>query len=108
MKIAFVVQRYGLEVNGGAEALCRLVAEHLSKFFDVEVITTCAVDYITWKSEYVQGKTDVNGITVWRFPVDAPRDIDRFNQFSEFVFRNPHTREAVSYTHLTLPTNREV
>ena len=93
MKIAFVVQRYGLEVNGGAEALCRLVAEHLSKYFDIEVITTCAIDYMTWKNEYVPGKTDVNGITTWRFPVDAPRDIKRFNQLSEFVFQNPHTRD---------------
>jgi glycosyltransferase involved in cell wall biosynthesis len=93
MKLAFVIQRYGLEVNGGAEALCRLVAEHLSKYFDIEVITTCAIDYMTWKNEYVPGKTDVNGITTWRFPVDAPRDIKRFNQLSEFVFQNPHTRD---------------
>lgn len=86
MKLAFVVQRYGLEVNGGAELLCRQVAEHLSKSFDVEVLTTCAVDYITWKNEYPPGKQMLNGLTIWRFPVDKPRDILKFNNFSKKIF----------------------
>ena len=40
MKVAFVVQRYGLEINGGAELHCRWVAEHMNKHWDVEVLTT--------------------------------------------------------------------
>jgi glycosyltransferase involved in cell wall biosynthesis len=93
LKIAFIVQRYGLEVNGGAELLCRLIAEHLSKYHDVEVITTCAKDYITWRDEYKPGKDNVNGITVWRFPVDAPRDIQNFNKISEKISRESHNKE---------------
>jgi glycosyltransferase involved in cell wall biosynthesis len=93
MKLAFVVQRYGLEVNGGAELHCRQVAELLSKYFDVEVITTCAIDYMTWKNEYPPGKEVLNGLTIWRFPVDAPRDVPKFNRFSEKIFGKRHTKE---------------
>ena len=49
MKIAFVCQRYGNEVSGGAELHCRWIAEHMRKYMDVEVLTTRAFDYITWK-----------------------------------------------------------
>lgn len=47
------------------------------------MITTCAIDYVTWKDEYSPGKCDVNGITVLRFPVDFQRDQIKFNKFYE-------------------------
>lgn len=92
-KIAFVVQRYGLEINGGAELLCREVAEHLSKYHEVDVITTCAIDYVTWKNEYDAGEKRINGVSVKRFPVDFSRDIKRFNKCSEKVLCNEHSVE---------------
>ncbi len=92
-KVAFVVQRYGLEVNGGAEFHCRLVAEHLSKYFDVEVLTTCAVDYGTWKNDYSEGTETLNGVLVRRFPVDYERDLLKFNKFSQKIFGSSHTYE---------------
>lgn len=93
MKIAFVVQRYGHEVNGGAELHCRQVAERLVQYADVDVITTCAIDYITWKNEYTPGVETLNGVTIRRFPVDHERTMERFNTISDFVFNHPHSYE---------------
>ena len=92
MKVAFVVQRYGLEVNGGAELHCRWIAEHMSKYWDVEVLTTCAINYDTWKNEFKSGKDEINGVSIRRFSVDGERD-KRFNQFSEIVLKNNNRRE---------------
>lgn len=72
-KICFVVQRYGLEVNGGAELLCRLFAEHMKDIYEIEVVTTKAIDYITWKDEYKNDFEDINGINVRRFSVEHER-----------------------------------
>lgn len=93
LKLAFVVQRYGIEVNGGAEYHCRLLAEHLSNYYDVEVITTCAKDYITWKNEYSKEKDIINNVIVWRCPVDYPRNIHKFGELSEKIFKNYHSIE---------------
>lgn len=87
-KVCFVVQRYGTEINGGAEYLCRLYAERLQKYYDVEVVTSCATDYITWKNEYQEGKDQINGVTVWRFPCLVERDMDCFDRESNIYLGN--------------------
>src|SRR2546425_3867155 len=94
MKVAFVVQRYGLEVNGGAELLCRQVAEHMAKYWDVEILTTCAIDYMTWQNEYPPGATSVHGVAVQRFPVDVPRDVAAFDRLSASVLAGGAGRDA--------------
>ena len=93
MKIAFVIQRYGTEVLGGSEHLCRLVAERFAVQHDVEVLTTCAQDYVTWKNEYPEGADRVRGVTVRRFANARTRDIDAFNTYSEWIYNNRHTRD---------------
>jgi len=93
MKLAFVVQRYGKEVDGGAELLCRRLATRLANTHEIEVLTTCAIDYMTWANEYPEGMVDVDGVPVRRFRVDRPRDIKDFNAFSLKIFGADHTIE---------------
>ena len=72
--VALVVQRYGADLIGGAESLCRTIAQMLNPYRRVEVITTCAKDYFTWRNEYPVGTSTVEGVLVHRFPVDFERD----------------------------------
>ena len=81
-KICFVIQRYGKEVNGGAEQHCRQFAEHMTSWSDVTGLTTRAVDYISWKNEYTSDREEINGVHVIRFSVDAERNIDTFNEIN--------------------------
>jgi len=85
-RIAVVVQRYGREVNGGAELYAKLVTERLAALYDVEVLTTCAIDYVTWKNEYREGSNTVDGVRVRRFPVDRERDQDAFAALAGEVY----------------------
>ena len=91
MKLGVVVQRYGADINGGAELHARYIAERLSSHADVRVLTTCARDYVTWRNEFPAGADVVNGIPVERFPVRRPRDLHDFARHSQRVFRRMHS-----------------
>jgi glycosyltransferase involved in cell wall biosynthesis len=93
VKLAFIVQRYGTEILGGSEYHCRLIAERLAQKHEVEVLTTCARDYITWKNEYPEGTDRVRGVTVRRFANAIMRDLDGFNRQSDWIFHHPHTAD---------------
>ena len=91
MRLGLVVQRYGPEVVGGAELHCRWVAEHLAARHQVEVLTTTATDYLTWQNDLAPGVSQVNGVTVRRFPVASPRDHERFDPIANQVCFFEHT-----------------
>src|SRR5436190_20798558 len=74
-RVGFVVQRCGLEVNGGAESLCLQIAQRMGAYWQTEVLTTCALDYMTWANFYPEGIEEIGATAVRRFPVDRPRDV---------------------------------
>lgn len=78
-----------MEVNGGSEYYTRLIAEKLSKNFDVEVLTTTAIGYDTWENYYNEGIEEINGIKVRRFKVDRPRNVQSFNALTDKIVFNP-------------------
>jgi glycosyltransferase involved in cell wall biosynthesis len=106
VKLAVVVQRYGADINGGAELHARYVAEHLSQHADVEVLTTCARDYVTWRDEYPVGTEVVNGVPVRRFRVDRIRDPRTFGRWSDRVFNHAHSyRDELKWLDAEGPTS---
>lgn len=85
-RLAVVVQRYGDDIVGGAEAHARQVATRLAAHADVEVLTTCAVDHLTWANALPAGDSRDGKVAVRRFPVEAPRRMTAFNRLSDDVF----------------------
>jgi glycosyltransferase involved in cell wall biosynthesis len=91
MRLAVVVHRYGTEVVGGAELHARWIAQRLAARHQVEVLTTCAVDYLTWENVYPPGESEVAGVRVRRFPVARRRTAEGFDQLSGKVHYAEHT-----------------
>jgi glycosyltransferase involved in cell wall biosynthesis len=91
LRLAFVVQRYGPEIDGGAEYECRRLAEALAPHHDIEILTTCARDYLTWRNVYPSGLATEHGVRVRRFPVDRPRRVRAFGRYADWLYATPHT-----------------
>ena len=92
MRIAFVVPRYGPAIIGGAETAARLLAEHLvaRKGWDVDVLTTCAEDFVTWDDVYRPGEEWIAGVRVVRFPSAAGRE-PSFHPLSAALLADPRS-----------------
>ena len=74
--IAFIIQRYGKQINGGSEVLARMMAEKLIDNYDITVLTSRAIDYNTWEPVLAKGVSYENGIKIIRF--DHPiKDSDK-------------------------------
>lgn len=92
MRFAFVTPRYGAEIQSGAEHACRLLAEHVSERHDVDVLTTCGRDPLTWANEYAEGADRVRGVLVRRFGINQAHDRAAFRQLSARLAAEPHGR----------------
>ncbi len=90
MRIAFVLPRYGPAVIGGAETAARLLAEHLVDFkgWSVDVLTTCAENFVTWDDVYEPGEQWINGVRVERHQSTAGRE-PSFHPLSAALLADP-------------------
>jgi glycosyltransferase involved in cell wall biosynthesis len=66
----------------------------MSKHWDLEILTSCAVDYTSWANDYPSGLSQVNQVQVRRFPVDYPRTSLLFNRWSDLAFSTPVSRKV--------------
>lgn len=95
-KIAIINQRYGLEVNGGSELYSRQIAEKLTAKYDVEVLTTCAVEYVKWSNYYNEGVETINGVKVRRFKTEHERIPRSFSALDAAMQQNPDAPKEAS------------
>lgn len=91
IRLAFVIQRYGEMITGGAEQLCRHIVEHLTGDYDIDVLTTTARDYTSWRNYYVPGRERIGRLNIRRFPVEAEYSRHRFRWRTRLLFRLPHS-----------------
>jgi len=92
VKLAFVTPRYGADISCGPEHACRLLAEQVCERHDVDVLTTCARDPLTWKNESTEGADRVRGVLVRRFAVNQPHDPDALDELTARLTAEPHSR----------------
>jgi len=93
MKFAFITPRYGADIAGGPEHVCRLFAEQVSARHHVDVLTTCARDPRTWRNEYPEGADRMRSVLVRRFAVNQEHDRTAFRHLSTRMFGMPQGRE---------------
>jgi glycosyltransferase involved in cell wall biosynthesis len=74
-RVAIVVQRCHESVLGGSEALAWHYATLLRGIAEVEVLTTTASDYVTWRNDLPPGEAERDGIKIRRFPVVGERSL---------------------------------
>jgi len=55
------------------------------------VLSTCAIDYLSWENEYEPGEATVGGLRVRRFPVTRRRTAEGFDALSSRVHFASHT-----------------
>lgn len=95
--LTFVTPRYGAEVLGGAEQGARSYAVRMVKDgWTVRVITSCALDIVTWADHYEPGTTIEEGVEVTRCRVRRQRDTD-LDALSARLFSGGPISEADAY-----------
>lgn len=96
MKIAFINQRYGKEVNGGSEYYTMLMAQKLKAHYEVEILTSKALTYDKWEDYYQEDVENIDGITVRRFGIKKKRNRYFQRLLKEFIVRLGFNTEKIT------------
>jgi glycosyltransferase involved in cell wall biosynthesis/SAM-dependent methyltransferase len=73
-RVAIVVQRCHHTVVGGSESLAWQYATLLRDKYDIDVLTTTAVDTSDWANALPAGREEKEGVNIVRFPVTVGRN----------------------------------
>lgn len=69
-KIALIIFRYGKGIYGGTEVHCRMLAERLRPYYEVEVLTTTIRKPCAAELDFPAGESIEDGIRVRRFKTE--------------------------------------
>jgi len=72
-KVAIVVQRCHEDIVGGSETLAWHYAQLLSNAYEVDLLTTTAIDTSEWANTLPEGAESKDGVRIVRFPVTIGR-----------------------------------
>jgi glycosyltransferase involved in cell wall biosynthesis/SAM-dependent methyltransferase len=96
-KVAIVVQRCHESIVGGSENLAWQYATLLKDAYEVDILSTTAIDAAYWSNVLPEGLESRDGINIQRFHVDigySPFRSELFarmlNDFDRFELRNSH------------------
>jgi glycosyltransferase involved in cell wall biosynthesis len=93
-KIALVSPIFSPHISGGAEKHALNFAELLAGEYELEILTTKALDYISWKNVIPKDKENFGTSLVRRFTVKESRNIKSFNRFhAKLIQKSPSINE---------------
>ncbi|TGK16036.1 glycosyltransferase family 4 protein [Leptospira kmetyi] len=119
-KIAVVSPIFSDKVSGGSEKLIFQFVELLAADFEITVLTTRSLDYITWKNSiplsennifqessnpskpirFEEKNSSLGGkYKVLQFTVEKQRNIDRFNRLSKRILEEPSLQNKENVNH---------
>lgn len=119
-KIAVVSSIFSDQVSGGSEKLIFQFVELLSKDFEITVLTTRSLDYVSWKNSIpirenyilqdgnlpskpigIEERTSSLGGTykVLQFTVEKSRNIEKFNRLSKKILEEPSLQNRENVHH---------
>lgn len=111
-RVAIVVQRCHEDIVGGSETLAWHYAQLLRDAYEVDVLTTTAIDTSEWANTLPEGPEIRDGVTIVRFPVTIGRSQywvglhDRLVE--EFGILLPTKNQEVPQLHWTIALQEDL